>query len=137
MKLCLKKVKLFDVQDYFEATVGRRPGSRSMSRLKPYMVRSNIEASHGIYRKLSSKYKFPIWVNVRTASLFNRASSGRLSNAYYLYVKDGSAVVDFLGVCFVTPTKDLVFSLKYRKASGYLRALDFSDLRKVSSLESF
>jgi hypothetical protein len=131
MKLCVKKVKIFDVQDYFNVTSGRRPGSRSMGRLKPYLVRSNLEAVHGIYKKLGSKYKFPIWINVATASLYERSVSSSFSNAYYLYITDKSEVVDFLGVCFITPAKDLVFSLKYRKIAFYLKHLNIAALSKV------
>jgi len=115
MELCLRKVDIEDVKNYFEFVNLRRPGSRSMRRFKKYLVRSNLEAAEGVYRKLVAKYKYPIWLNARNLTVFNRSVSSQYSTVYYLYIRDGTKIIDFLGVCFSTPTKDLVFSVRLRK----------------------
>lgn len=115
MELCFRKIDIEDIKNYFEFVNLRRPGSRSMRRFKKYFVRSNLEAAEGVYRKLVVKYKYPIWLNVKGLSVSSRSISSRYSTVYYLYVKDGTKVIDFLGVCFFTPTNDLVFSLRLRR----------------------
>jgi hypothetical protein len=86
-----------------------------MRRFKKYLVRSNLEEAERVYRKLVAKYRYPIWLNAKGLTVLNRSIHSRYSSVYYLYVKDGAKIVDFLGVCFCTPTNDLIFSVRLRK----------------------
>lgn len=115
MELCLRRIDIEDVRNYFEFVNLRRSSSRSMRRFKKYLVRSNLEEVERVYRKLVAKYRYPIWLNVKGLVALDRSISARYSGVYYLYIKDGAKVVDFLGVCFYTPTNDLIFSVRLRK----------------------
>lgn len=134
MKFYFKKVTIFDIDNYFEITADKKKDVRSMQNLKPYLVRNNLESTYGIFKKLSHKYKFPVWLNVHSLSVLRRSLASKYNNVYYIYIRDGSQIKDFLGICFFTPSKDLMFCLKPRKAFG--RAL-FSDAILASELTSF
>jgi len=134
MKFYFKKVTIFDVDNYFEVKADKKKGERSMQNLKPYLVRNNLESTFGIFKKLSHKYKFPVWLNAHSLSILKRSLASKYNNVYYIYVRDGSQIKDFLGICFFTPSNDLMFCLKPRGVFG--RAL-FSDAILASELTSF
>lgn len=133
MKFYFKKVTIFDIDNYFEVTANKRKGTRSMQNLKPYLVRNNLESTYGLFKKLSYKYKFPVWLNVNSLSILKRSLASKYSNVYYIYIRDGSQIKDFLGICFFTPSKDLMFCLKPGRVTG--RAV-FSDAVLASELVS-
>jgi|SRR5690554_2359791 len=134
MRFYFKKVTIFDIDNYFEVTANKKKDTRSMSNTKPYLVRNNLESTYGIFKKLSRKYKFPVWINAHSLSILKRSLASKYNNVYYIYIRDGSQIKDFLGICFFTPSKDLMFCLKPNKASG--RAL-FSDAIFAPELVSF
>jgi hypothetical protein len=134
MKFYFKKITISDIDNYFEVTANKKKGTRSMRNIKPYLVRNNLESASGIFRKLTHKYKFPVWLNAHSLSVLKRSLASKYNNVYYIYIRDGSQIKDFLGICFFTPSKDLMFCLKPKKASG--RAL-LSDVFFESDLSSF
>jgi hypothetical protein len=134
MKFYFKKITIFDVENYFEIAANKKKDTRSMQNTKPYLVRNNLESTYRVFKKLSYKYKFPIWLNAHSLSILRRSLASKYSNVYYIYVRDGSRIKDFLGICFFTPSKDLMLCLKPGKVSG--RAM-FSDTLFAPELISF
>lgn len=134
MKFYFKKVTVFDIDNYFEIAVNKKKGMRSMQNTKPYLVRNNLESTYGIFKKLSYKYKFPVWLNAHTLSIFKRSLASKYNSVYYIYVRDGSKIRDFLGICFFTPSDDLMFCFKPDKVSGRAR---FSETLFAPELASF
>src|SRR5690554_7845563 len=87
MKFYFKKVTIFDIDNYFEVKADKKKGERSMQNLKPYLVRNNLESTFGIFKKLSRKYKFPVWLNAHSLSILKRSLASKYNNVYYIYIR--------------------------------------------------
>lgn len=129
MELYIRKIYNSDVLKlfgYFGQTSDKNR-FRSLKRKRTYMVESNNERIRGVYYKLVNNYSYPLWINARGAA---KDQSGilKLSTVYYFYVKDNGIIIDFLGVCFRTPTFDYVFSIKYNRLKKYFKFLEFGQL---------